>query len=101
MVLGKQPVALFGGNDDIAMAIVERQFDVIGHPATQSVFDDQAVDDDIDVMAFVLVEGRHFVDEHCLPIDAKPSKPLLLEFFDRRGMGALFMANDRRKDADP
>jgi hypothetical protein len=79
MVARKQAFALLGVDHELAMAPIEGQIDVFGHPAPEIFLDDETVDHDIDVVAFVLVEIAHFFEELELAIDPQTLKTLGLD----------------------
>jgi hypothetical protein len=78
MVAEKASSPRIGEDDEFAMSPIESQFDVLSHPAPEAVFDDQTVDHDVDVVAFILVELPHFFEKFELAIDPKRSEALLL-----------------------
>ena len=80
------------------MALIQSKLHVLVHPGTEAVFDDEAVHDDVDVMALILLEGLHVGEEFHLPIDAHADETLFLQAVEDVLLGAFFMTDDRGKN---
>ena len=56
---------------------------------------DEAVDDDVDAVALVLLQLRHHRQHVAVPVYPDAGEALLLELVDRVGVGALLVPDDR------
>ena len=77
------------------MRFVEGKLDVVVDPRLDAGLDDEAVDDDVDVVADVLVEFGNFFDEIVFPVDSKARESAAAKTLDGVFVRSLLVFDDR------
>ena len=92
-------IRVFGDRD--AVGQLERGLERIGEAVAELAIDDDAVDDDLDVVLEVLVEPAHLVELEHFAVDLDPLKAAPLQFGQFLAIFALASAHDRREQVEP
>ena len=92
-------IGVFGDRD--AVGQFERSLERIGEPVAKLAIDNDAVDDDLDVVLEVLVEPADFVELDHLAIDLDPLEAAPLQFGQFLAILALAPAHDRGEQIEP
>ena len=92
-------VLVAGVRDEDAVSLAERGFDRVGEAGTLALLEDDAIDDDVDVVLRLLVEPREAlaqVDD--APVDAHADVAALLRLLHEVEVLALARPRARRED---
>src|SRR4029079_4404660 len=92
------PGGIGGGEECEGVGGLARGLEAVGEPRFDSLADDDAVDDDLDVVLVLLVERGRVLDRVELPVDAGALKALFLPFGELLAVLALAAANDGREE---
>src|SRR6266576_3841038 len=92
-------IGVFGNRD--AVRQLERGLERIGEAVAEIAIDDDAVDDDFDVVLEVLVERTNLVELHHLAVDLYPLEAAPFELGELLAIFTLATASDRREEIEP
>ncbi|CAB4997940.1 unannotated protein [freshwater metagenome] len=86
-------------NDEPATQL-ESRFDRVGEPAPGVRLHGEPVDDDLDRVLLLLLEGRHLVEADHRAVDTHAGEPLGLELSKQLAVLTLAFAHDRGEDLE-
>ncbi len=92
-------IGVFGDRD--AVGEFERGFERIREPVAELAIDDDAVDDDFDVVLQILVEPSDLVELEHLAVDLDPLKAAPLQLGELFAVFAFAAAHDRGQQIEP
>ncbi len=90
----------FGEHEEAPFAQLERELDAVGEPPLEPFLDDEAIDDDVEIVLLRAVERELVAEVDDRPVDARAHEPFAAQAIELELHLAFARAADRREHAD-